>query len=147
MRMAQLAHASPQAIPLEQTKHNISLLQSLNILMYPFSEEIPKRAYVCRLPKKPSMQRELCSSWSILDQPLASTTCTSFACCCRSGRCIMMSPCICNNSFRKAWMNSKFEFNANSDLTILSKLLMAASSVSLLSTPRTCRPRCIAHMV
>lgn len=93
------------------------------------------------------MQRELCSSWSILDQDFDSTLCTSLACSCRSGCCIMVSPCICNRSFKKAWINSKFEFDASSDLIILSKLLKAASSASLLSTSRTCMPCCVCTSV
>ncbi len=84
------------------------------------------------------MQRALCSNWSILDHPLANTLCTSCALCCRSGCCMMASPCICSISFKKAWMNSKFELDSSSDLTTMRRELRAASSSTLDSTSRTC---------
>ena len=97
-----------------------------------------RSCYVCKFPKKPSMQRALCSIWSILDHPLASTFCTSCALCCRSGCCMMVSPCICSRSFKKAWMNSKFELDSSSDLTMTRREPRAASLSTLASTSRTC---------
>ena len=52
---------------------------------------------------------------------------------------MMVSPCICSRSFKKAWMNSKFEFDSNSDLTTMRREPRAASSSTLDSMSRTCK--------
>lgn len=64
VRMAQagasysLAHDLAHVIPQEHRKHNMLLPRSLNLHL-DVHLELPTGGYVCRLPKNPSMQREL----------------------------------------------------------------------------------------